>query len=383
MLAELLFDFTRLSVFQDRLFRAGAASLFSAAVVLFVMPMLIRFSVRINASSDFQSTDKHPPSILGGFLLIPVVIISSLAFAKWNAEVMAILVIMFAFFCVGAIDDIAKIWNKRKVIKGVISKKDYQDKADGISARLRLVLYFIFSLAVAIFAYKFIPGMTGHLTIPFIKPEIWYPYLPNWAFIILISMVITSTANGANFTDGLDSLVSIPIITTSLFAGFVAYISGNAVFAHYFLIPYLPGIDELFPLCASIAGAVGAYLWYNSPPAQIYLGDSGSIGFGAAIGMMFILIKAELFLPIVGFVFLSEAVSVFFQMGWFKITKALSPDKRGRRLFLKAPLHHTFQIMWKDRFNSSAEVNSKIIWRFHLISVFSLILGTLIFFKIR
>ncbi|MFC1583957.1 phospho-N-acetylmuramoyl-pentapeptide-transferase [Fibrobacterota bacterium] len=383
MLSELLYQLTDLPVFQGRLFRAGTALLFSGLLVFALMPYLIRISNRLNASSDFSGKNKNQPAILGGMLLIPVVILSSIFFTKLNADVVSILIIMTAFFIVGAIDDIAKIWNKRRVMKGLLSRKHYQEKADGISAKLRLFLYFLLSFGVALFAYKFIPGMTGHLTIPFVKPEIWYPYLPNWAFIILICLIITSTANGANFTDGLDSLVSIPIITTSLFAGLVAYFSGNAVFARYLLIPYLPGVDELFPLCASIAGSVGAYLWYNSPPAQIYMGDSGSIGFGAAIGMMFILIKAELFLPIVGFVFLWEAMSVFLQIGWFKITKAFSPSKTGKRLFIKAPVHHSFQILWKERFNSIQEVNSKIVWRFHLISAFTFILGILIFFKIR
>ncbi len=383
MLSQLLYDITSLPIFQGRLFRAGAASLFSAFLVFLLMPAFIKWTRKMGASSDFNHQGTESPSVLGGVILVPIVIVSSLCFTQVNADVISILFIMGIFFIIGAVDDFAKIWNKHRVAKGLITKKVYQDKADGISARLRLLLYFLFSFGIAIFAYKFIPGMDGHLTIPFVKPAIWYPYLPNWAFIILICIVITSTANGANFTDGLDSLVSVPIITTSIFVGLVAYISGNVVLSKYFLIPHLPGVDELFPLCAAIAGGLGAYLWFNSPPAQIYLGDSGSIGFGGAIGMMFILIKAELFLPIVGFIFLSEAMSVFMQIGWFKVTRAFRSDKTGQRLFLRAPVHHHFQLLWKDRFKSKHELNSKIIWRFHLISIFSFILGILIFFKIR
>ncbi len=129
---------------------------------------------------------------------------------------------------------------------------------------------------MAYFAYKFIPNLDGHLTVPFVKPETWYPYLPNYAFILLISVVTTSTANGANFTDGLDTLVSIPLMTTAAFVALVAYISGNAIYSRYFLIPYLPGVDELMPICASMIGGLLAYLWFNSPPAQIYMGDGGS-----------------------------------------------------------------------------------------------------------
>ena len=290
---------------------------------------------------------------------------------------------MAAYAAIGGIDDVMKIRNKRLVAQGRLSRADYQLKADGISARLRLSLYFLFSLIVAVFAYKFIPGLSGHVTVPFVKPEIWFPYLPNWAFILLICLVTTSSANGANFTDGLDSLVSVPLITTALFAGVAAYISGNAILSKYFLIPYIPGGDELFPICTAMIGALLAYLWYNSPPAEIYMGDAGSIGVGGAIGMMFVLLKIELFLPIVGVVFLAEALSVLLQISGFKITKRLSKDGAGRRLFLRAPLHHHYQMKWKDRFESNQALNSKIAWRFHLVSILALILGSLILFKVR
>jgi phospho-N-acetylmuramoyl-pentapeptide-transferase len=218
---------------------------------------------------------------------------------------------------------------------------------------------------------------------PFVKPETWFPYLPRWAFILLIVLVTTSSANGANFTDGLDSLVSVPIITTSIFAGVVAYISGNSIWSRYFLIPHIPGGDELFPICAAMVGSMLAYLWYNSPPAEIYMGDAGSIGFGGAIGMMFVLLKIELFLPIVGVVFLAEALSVLLQIAGFKATKRFGKDRTGKRLFLRAPLHHHYQLKWKGRFESNQALNSKIIWRFHLVSILALIIGSLIFFKVR
>ncbi len=383
MLSQLLFLLTGLPLFEDGLFRAGASALFSGLLVLILMPWVIRLGKRLNATSDFNSSE-DTPSILGGMLLVPVVVLATLCFSHpTNTYVLSTLIILVAFFFIGAIDDIAKVWNKRRVIKGLISKKEYQNKADGISARLRLSLYFIFSFIVAVFAYKFVPNMDGHLTIPFIKPSVWFPYLPNWAFLLLICFVITSTANGANFTDGLDSLVAIPIITTSLFVGIIAYISANSQLTAYFLIPHLPGIDELFILCSAISGALGAYLWFNSPPAQIYMGDSGSIGFGGAIGMMFIFIKAELFLPIVGFIFLSEALSVFLQIGWFKFTRATHKDKTGKRLFLRAPIHHHFQLLWKDKYKNNLALNSKIVWRFHMISIFCFLLGLLIFIKVR
>lgn len=383
MLSHLLFKISHYNIFEDRLFRAGSASLFSALIVFLVMPHYIAMLNRRDATADFDHGKRKSPPILGGMLLVMAVLSASLCFVKLNAYSISALVILMAYAFIGGIDDVMKIRNKKLVATGKISKADYQNKADGISARLRLFLYFLFSLLVAIFAYKFIPGLSGHLTMPFVKPEVWFPYLPRWAFIILICLVTTSSANGANFTDGLDSLVSVPIITSALFAGIVAYISGNAIFAKYFLIPHIAGGDELFPICAAIVGAMLAYLWYNSPPAEIYMGDAGSIGFGGALGMMFVLLKIELFLPIVGIVFLAEAMSVVIQITGFKLTKKFGKDKVGKRIFLRAPLHHHFQMKWKEKFESPQAANSKIIWRFHLVSILALILGCLIFFKVR
>lgn len=383
MLSFLLHNWTGLHLFDHRLFRAGSASIMAALLIFLGMPKFIALLNKLDATSDFSVGKKRPPPIMGGALMVVAVLLSSIAFVRFNAYSVSALVILAAYAFIGGVDDVMKVRNKRLVSQGKLSKASYMEKADGISARLRMTLYIVFSLAVAFFAYKWIPGLTGYITVPFVKPSVWYPYLPNWIFIPLIILVITSTANGANFTDGLDSLVSIPIITTAIFAGMVAYISGNAILAKYFLIPYLPGGDELFPICAAIIGATLAYLWYNSPPAEIYMGDAGAIGFGGVLGMMFVLLKIELFLPIVGVVFVAEAMSVLLQILGFKVTRRFSKDGQGRRLFLKAPLHHHFQMKWKDRFDSSQALNSKIVWRFHLVSILALIIGSLIFFKIR
>jgi phospho-N-acetylmuramoyl-pentapeptide-transferase len=383
LLAQLIHHLTGIHLFEHRLFRAGASSITAATLIFLLMPKFIAFLNKIDATSDFSAGSKRPPPIMGGALLVITVLLSSLAFARLNPYSVSALVILTAYAIIGGMDDVMKIRNKRLVAQGKITKAEYMDKADGISARLRMTLYLVFSLAVAIVAYKLIPGLTGYITVPFIKPLVWYPYLPNWIFIPLIILVITSTANGANFTDGLDSLVSVPIITTATFAGMVAYISGNSILAKYFLIPFLPGGDELFPICSAIVGAMLAYLWYNSPPAEIYMGDAGAIGFGGVIGMMFVLLKIELFLPLVGVVFVAEALSVLLQILGFKMTRRFSSDGQGKRLFLKAPLHHHYQIKWKGRFDSTQALNSKIVWRFHLVSILALIIGSLVFFKIR
>ncbi len=383
MISLLLYDLTGIQLFQDRLFRAGAASLFAAGLVFLLMPRFIAYLRRIDATADFDHGKAPPPPILGGMLVVASVLLAGASFALWNAYSVSTLLILLAYAAIGGVDDLMKVRNKRLVALGKLSRADYQAKADGISARLRLFLYFAFSLIVAVFAYKLIPGLSGHLTLPFIKPEIWMPHLPNWAFIALICLVIASTANGANFTDGLDSLVSIPLITTALFAGIVAYISGNAIFAKYVLVPHLPGADELAPICAAMIGALLAYLWYNSPPAEIYMGDAGAIGLGGAVGMMFVLLRIEFFLPIVGLVLVLEMASVVLQIGGFKLTKNISPDRQGRRIFLRAPLHHHYQFKWRERFPDARALNSKLIWRFHLVSILALMMGLLVFFKLR
>lgn len=376
MLSVWLYELTGMQIFDGRLFRAGGAALVAAMLVLFFMPRFIRYLHSKDATSDFDNKreDKSPP-ILGGLLLVIISFLVTLIFCKVNGYVLATLAIMIAYAGVGAVDDLMKIRNKRLVLQGKLSAADYMAKADGISASLRLSLYFVFSLAIALFAYEFIPNLNGHMTLPFVKPTIWHPYLPNWAFILFMSFVITAAANGTNFTDGLDSLVSVPIITCMIFVGLVAYVSGNFVFAHYLHVPFMPGVDELFPLAAAIAGSFLAYLWFNSPPAQIYLGDAGAIGFGGAIGIMFILVRAELFLPLVGIIILAEAMSVAIQIGYFKLTR--------KRVFLMAPLHHHYQIKWKDRFPTKAMLNSKIVWRMHLVSLLALVLSLVVFFKVR
>jgi len=374
MIAQWIYHLTGNPLFDGRLFRSGAAALLAIILVMMTMPRYIRYLQSLDATSDFdKNSDKKSPPIMGGLLLVIVTVFTSLIFCKMNSYVISTLTILIAYAGVGAVDDIAKIRNKRLVATGRMSAKDYQDKADGISSSLRLFLYFLFSLLVAIFAYKFIPELKGHLTVPFIKPTIWHPYLPNWAFIAFMSFIITAAANGTNFTDGLDSLVSVPIMTCMVFVGLVAYFSGNFIFSQYLHVPFLPGADELFPLASAILGSFLAYLWFNSPPAEIYMGDAGAVGFGGAIGIMFILIRAELFMPIIALVIIAEAGSVALQILWFKASG-------GKRIFLCAPIHHHFQMKWKDRFASKPLLNSKIAWRMHLVSVFALIAGLVIFF---
>ena len=343
----------------------------SIILVLFFMPKYIRFLQRLDATSDFDKDGKtKSPPIMGGLLLVIVVEVVSLLVCQMNGYTISTLVILTLFSAVGATDDMAKVRAKRLVNQGKLKAAEYMDKADGISSSLRLFLYF-----------KFIPELKGDLTIPFCPIDVFQIHLPNWIFVAFMTFVIAASANGTNFTDGLDSLVSVPILTSMVFVGLVAYVSGNFIFSQYLSVPYLPGCDELFPLATAIAGALLAYLWFNSPPAEIYMGDAGSVGFGAAIGIMFILVQAGLFLPIVCIIIIAEACSVLMQITWFKITKRTTGT--GKRIFLCAPLHHHYQKKWDGRFPSKPLMNSKIVWRMHLVSIFALIFSMVVFFGIR
>jgi phospho-N-acetylmuramoyl-pentapeptide-transferase len=385
MLIQFLFDITGHQIFDSRLVRAGLAAVLAALLVFLTMPHYIAFLKKIGATSDFK---EDSPPIMGGLLLVVIVLIVSCTAAIFNGYSIAALAILVLYSGVGTIDDIAKILKKRHVELGKMSKKDYEEKADGISSTLRLFLYFLFSFAIACFCYLYIPNLTGELYVPFVKPDIWYPHLPRFAFIIFITFVVAASANGTNFTDGIDTLASVPIITGMFFVGIVAYVSGNAEFSKYLHIPYLRGCDELFPIAMASIGALLAYLWYNSPPAEIYMGDAGSIGFGALLGIMFVLVQAGLFLPIVCIIILVEAMSVALQIGHFKFNKIRRGREyaSGHRLFLRAPIHHHFQLKWKGRGSfgdSKPLVNAKIAWRMHLVSVFALILGFIVFFGLR
>lgn len=382
MLCEWIYHLTELPLFDSRLFRAGLAAMLSIVLVLSTMPSYIRLLQKSDATSDFDLGGKtKAPPIMGGLLLVVVVVIVSLLTCKLNGYTISTLLVLVAFSAVGAIDDIAKVKTKRLIAAGKAKAAFYMEKADGISSSVRLGLYFLFSLVIAIFCYKFIPDLRGNLTVPFVPVDVFQIYLPNWVFIGFMTFVIAATANGTNFTDGLDSLVSVPILSSMIFVGVVAYVCGNFIFSNYLNVPFLPGCDELFPLAMSVAGAILAYLWFNSPPAEIYMGDAGSVGFGACIGIMFILVQAGLFLPIVCAIIIAEACSVLFQIGYFKFTRFRTGT--GKRLFLCAPLHHHYQKKWEGRFASKPLMNSKIVWRMHLVSIFALIVSFVIFFGIR
>lgn len=378
MLLELIYQSSGKYLFSSRLFAAAVASIFSFTLAMILFQPYIKFLQKFHFSSELEeSSGKRQPVMPAGIMFLFIISITVLITSRFNSYVLSALVIYVFFSIIGAVDDIAKVVNKRRLAKGLITKEDYQYKADGISASLRLSLYLIVSFAVAIAAYKFIPNINGRIVVPFISVVKSFPYMPAIFFIPFMALAIAVMANGVNFTDGFDTLSTVPLITSMVFVALISYISSNEVWSAYLKIPFIDGVEELLPLIGAVIGTLLAFLWFNSPPSSIIMGDSGSIGLGGLVGILFIFIKAGFYLPILGFIFLLEFASTFLQIGYFKLTK--------KRIFRCAPIHHHFQFKMREKgyYGGESNIKSKIAWRFHIISVVLLIVGTILFLKVR
>ncbi|MCX5843742.1 MAG: phospho-N-acetylmuramoyl-pentapeptide-transferase, partial [Deltaproteobacteria bacterium] len=220
----------------------------------------------------------------------------------------------------------------------------------GISGKVRLLGEIVIALFVSIILY-IKPGFTSNLTIPFFKTVL--PDL-GWGYIILSTFIIVGTANAVNLTDGLDGLAIGPAITCFMTYLLFAYFAGNIKIANYLQIPYVAGTGELAVLCGATVGAGLGFLWYNAYPAQVFMGDTGALSLGGALGTLAIVTKQEILLAIVGGIFVMETFSVIFQVGWFKMSN-------GKRIFRMAPIHHHFELKgWAE---------PKVIVRFWIISI--------------
>ncbi len=379
MLLQFLYNQTGAHLFGSRIFSTAFATVSAFLLAMAAFPLYIRFLQKLKFSSELTATPgKHDPVMPAGILFLLIIVPTCFITCRFNSYVISALIIYVFFGVIGAVDDVAKIINKRRLAKGLITKQDYQYKSDGISSGLRLSLYILISFGVAIAAYKYIPNINGLTNVPFFSAEKFLPYLPFWLFIPFMTLVIAVLANGVNFTDGFDTLAAVPLMTCSVFIAIVAYASSNRVWSTYLLIPFIPGIEEILPFVGAIIGVLLSFLWFNSPPSTIIMGDSGSVGLGGVIALFFIFVKAQFYLPIVGFIFLLEFVSDIIQISWFKMTR--------KRVFLMAPIHHHFQIkMRKQPLYSGNElwIKSKIAWRFHIISVILMVVGLMLFLKIR
>ncbi len=377
MIFQFLYNLTGKQIFTSSLF-AGGMSLLSAFILSMVLfPPFIKKLQKLHFSAEL-TTNKHNPVMPAGLLFMGVILVVTLFFTRFNPYVVAALAVYLFYGIVGAVDDIAKIINKRKLLRNEITAKEYQYKTDGISASLRLTLYLVIAFVVTAVLYKFTPSLNEGITIPFVSTVKHPPVpLPVWVFIPIMTMVIAVMANGVNFTDGFDTLTSVPLLTNFFFIAIIAIASHYPDFAKHFLIPEIDGIKEIFPLLGAVVGVLLAFLWFNAPPSQIIMGDSGSIAMGGLLGILFVFVKAEFFIPIVAFIFTIEFASTFIQIFWYKLTKT--------RVFRCAPIHHHFQFKMRDSkmYSRESDIKSRITWRFHITSVILLIVGLVLFLKVR
>lgn len=304
----------------------------------YVVKLLTRYQVGQYIREDGPQShfSKEGTPTMGGVLILFAVFVSTLFWADLTNEyIWLVVLISLCFGGIGFLDDYLMLIKK---------------KNKGLTVRSKFILQIAIALVPAIFLYLNFRYNT-RLNIPFFKtltPDLY------WGYILLALFIIVGTSNAVNLTDGLDGLAIGP--ATIAFGTFLllSYLSGNAKIASYLQIPFVPGTGELSVFCGAMVGAGMGFLWFNSYPAQIFMGDVGSLSLGAALGTVAVITKNEIILVIVGGIFLIEALSVIFQVGYFKIT-------HGKRIFRMAPLHHHFELKgWPE---------PKIIVRFWIIAV--------------
>ena len=292
---------------------------------------------------------KQGTPTMGGCLLIPVIIISTMLWTDYlNIYVWLVIFVAFGFGFIGFVDDFIKTVRK---------------SSRGLSARAKFFLQFLVALIFTLVIYN-LDGFSTQLNLPFLKtlsPDLGFWYIPLSVFIVV------GTSNAVNLTDGLDGLAIGPVIIAFVSYLAFSYLAGNIKIAQYLQIPYGAGSGELCVLCGAVVGAGLGFLWYNAYPAEVFLGDVGSLPIGAVLGTVAVITKQEVVLILVGGIFVFETLSVIFQVLFFRITG-------GKRIFRMAPIHHHFELKgWPE---------SKVTVRFWIIAIILalLSLGTL---KIR
>jgi len=348
--------------------RAGGAAVAALLVSFIIGPCIIRklkagqFHEEIRPDGPPTHLKKAGTPTMGGLIILCAVILPTLLFARLdNLYVILTLITLSAAGLLGYIDDYLKVRKKKK--KGLIGKY----KLAG-----QILIGLFLALVILNSADKLSPGFARNLTsttVPFFK-NLMLDF--GWLYIPLVIFIVTATSNGVNLSDGLDGLAIGLVGIASTAAAGMCYISGHEVFADYLNIVYLDGAGELTVFCMALLGASLGFLYFNAFPAEIFMGDVGSLSLGAALGILFVLIKKELLLAIIGGIFVVEALSVIIQRYYFKYTRKKYGE--GRRFFKMAPLHHNFELLgWHE---------SKVVVRFWIVEIL-LVLISLTTFKIR
>ena len=349
-LITLIDQFSALNVFRYLTFRTGLSLMSSMIIVFLIGGTFINFiqSHKITGPIREDGPTEHiikkvGTPTMGGLLILIGILFGTLLWADLNnSHIWFLLIVATSFGLLGFIDDFLKI--KRK-------------NSRGISSTMKIFFQIILSLIAVFYLLKF--GNNDHLK------NLYFPFFKNLVihlgifFIPFALFIIVGSSNAVNLTDGLDGLATVPVMLVALSFTLICYVVGNTVFAEYLQIPYIPNVGETSIFCGSIVGSCLGFLWFNAPPAKIFMGDTGSLSLGGSLGAVSIISKHEIVLAIVGGLFVLETVSVIIQVISFKLT--------GKRVFMMAPLHHHFE--------KKGWAESTVVIRFWIISIILALIG--------
>lgn len=350
-------------VFRFITWRSALAALTSMIICFWIGPKILKFLNREHVADEIRTDGPQSHMVkagtptMGGTIVILAILVPVLLWGDLKNTYILLMILATVWMgLVGFIDDYLKVFKKLK--RGLVAKYKLMNQA-GLGIVIACLIFFLPE-------FKDINSIT---TIPFVKQmefDFSYMYIPIMVFIIM------ATSNAVNLTDGLDGLAIGCVGIAGLALGLIAYLSGNEIFSRYLNIIYLQGNGELAVYCAALVGSSLGFLWFNSYPAQVIMGDTGSLALGGAIGTLSILVKKELLLPILGGIFFAESLSVILQRYYFKYTKKKYGE--GKRIFKMAPVHHHFEM--------AGIAEPKIVIRFYIVAIILAIL-TFATFKVR
>ena len=349
-LISLVDQFSALNVFRYLTFRTGLSVVSSMLIVFLIGGSFIKFiethkftgQIRKDGPIDHIVKKVGTPT-MGGVLILIGILFSTLLWADLkNSYIWVLIMVSTSFGLLGALDDYLKIKHKN---------------SRGISSSMKIACQIILSLIAVFLLIKI--GDNDHLK------NLYFPFFKNFIFNLGIFFIpfsifiIVGSSNAVNLTDGLDGLATVPIMLVALSFTLICYVTGNTVFSDYLQIPYIADVGESAIFCGSIVGSCLGFLWFNAPPAKIFMGDTGSLSLGGSLGAVSIITKHEIVLGIIGGLFVLETASVIIQVVSFKLT--------GKRVFMMAPLHHHFE--------KKGWAESTIVIRFWIISIILALIG--------
>ena len=349
-LISLIDQFSALNVFRYLTFRTGLSLMSSMTIVFLVGGPFIKFigshkitgPIRDDGPLDHIIKKVGTPT-MGGLLILIGILFGTLLWADLNnSYIWVLLMVATSFGLLGVVDDYLKIKHSN---------------SRGIPSGIKIIFQIVLSLIAIFLLMKF--GENDHLQ------NLYFPFFKNLVlhlglfFIRFALLIIVGSSNAVNLTDGLDGLATVPVMLVALSFTLICYVVGNTVFSEYLQIPYIADVGEASIFCGSIVGSCLGFLWYNAPPAKIFMGDTGSLSLGGSLGAVSIITKHEIVLAIVGGLFVLETVSVIIQVVSFKLT--------GKRVFMMAPLHHHFE--------KKGWAESTVVIRFWIISIILALIG--------